>query len=181
MLFRSRGLAFSDLEDYKQAEISLKKLLEIDKENDLAYFYLGALYEKTGQKEKAEDFFRKVIKLNPQNPDAYNYLGYMFAEQEKNLDEAIELVSKALDIAPDNGAYVDSLGWAYYKKDMVDEALRYLEKAVELIPDDAVIRDHLGDAYYKKGDLDKAYQHWQRSLDLNPEQGSVKKKLEKNK
>jgi len=176
-----RGLAFSDLENYKQAEIALTKLLEIDEENDLAYFYLGALYEKTGQKVKAEDFFRKVIKLNPESPDAYNYLGYMLAEEEKNLDEAIELVSKALDIAPNNGAYVDSLGWAYYKKDMVSEAVQYLKKAVDLIPDDAVIRDHLGDAYYKQGDLDKAQQHWQKSLDLDPKQDQVKEKLEKNK
>ncbi|MDD5496300.1 MAG: tetratricopeptide repeat protein, partial [Candidatus Omnitrophica bacterium] len=123
--------------------------------------------------------FREAIKLDPKFADAYNYLGYMFAEEGVNLDEAVSLIKKALEYDPANGAYLDSLGWAYFRKGMTDEALVEMEKSVKIEPDDATIRDHMGDVYFKKGLVDKARLEWQRSLDLDPDQENVKEKLEK--
>ena len=109
--------------------------------------------------------------------DAYNYLGYMYAEKGVNLDEAIELIGEALKIEPDNGAYIDSLGWAYFQKGMVDEALAELEKAAGLMGDDPTIREHLGDAYRRKGMLGRAAEEWRKALELDPDNEEIREKL----
>ena len=139
-------------EAQKKPELAIEQYEEyskIDKGNALVHFYLGALYERAGNKKKAEDFFREAIRLNPDISEPYNYLGYMFAEEGRNLDEALKLVEKALEIAPDNGAYIDSLGWAYFKLKEYEQAEFYLKKAVQKLPDDPVINDHLGDLYFQ--------------------------------
>jgi len=86
------------------------------------------------------------------------------------------LVKRAVTLDPDNGAYLDSLGWVYYKKGMYTEALESLQKADTLLKD-AIICDHLGDVYYKLNEVDKAKQYWKLSLDLRPEQTAVVEKL----
>lgn len=104
---------------------------------------MGAYYDKIKKGSLAEAEFREAIRLNPKFSDAYNYLGYMYAEEGSNLDEAVALIKKAIELEPDNGAYIDSLGWAYFQKGKFSEALIELEKAVKLEPDDATIKEHL--------------------------------------
>ena len=116
------------------------------------------------------------IELDQENPEALNYLGYIYAEENKNLDEAEALIKKALGLSPENGAYVDSLGWVYFKKGMFDEARKELEKAKEIIGEDPVVYDHLGDVYFKTGSLDKAKEAWTKSLGLKEDE-KVKEKL----
>jgi tetratricopeptide (TPR) repeat protein len=103
----------------------------------------------------------------------------MYAEDGVKLDEAIVLVKRALDISPNNGAYIDSLGWAYYRKGMIDEAEIELKKAIEIYGKDPVLYDHMGDVYYKKGLTDKAKEFWKKSLEIDPDQKGIKEKLEK--
>jgi len=86
------------------------------------------------------------------------------------------MIRKALGLDPNNGAYIDSLGWLYFKKGKIKEAIPELEKAVGLL-EDPVIYDHLGDAYFKIGDIQKAKENWQKSLKLDPDQETVKRKL----
>lgn len=117
--------------------------LELKPESPAAHFYMAVYYDKLKDGASAERHLREAARIDPGYADAYNYLGYMFAENGSNLDEAIKLVKKALEIEPDNGAFVDSLAWAYYKKGMLEEALLEIEKAVGLEPDDAEIRSHL--------------------------------------
>jgi tetratricopeptide (TPR) repeat protein len=88
------------------------------------------------------------------------------------------MIKKALEIEPNNGAYLDSLGWLYFKKGQTEEAIKELEKASALLKD-PVIFDHLGDAYFKIGDIENAKNNWQESLSLEPAQDKVKEKLEK--
>jgi len=102
----------------------------------------------------------------------------MYAEKGIRLDEAMELLEMALALEPDNGYFVDSLGWIYYQKGMYDEALKELERAVLLAEDDPIIYDHLGDVYLKKGSIDKAVEAWEKSLEVDPEQEKVRKKIE---
>ena len=120
--------------------------------------------------------------MNPENAEALNYLGYMFAEKGINLNEAIFLIEKALKIEPDNGYFVDSLGWVYYQKGIIDKALFELSRAIELLQkyntDDSIIREHLGDAYYKKGNFAEAKKQWEISVSLDSTREEVKKKLE---
>ena len=106
-----------------------------------------------------------------------NYLGYMYVEEEKNLDAAEVMIKKALEIEPNNGAYIDSLGWLYFKKGKLSPALEQLERASALL-EDPVIYDHLGDVYLKKGDVKKALGSWQKSLQLDSKQEQIKKKID---
>src|SRR5258708_8576603 len=90
---------------------------------------------------------KKAIELNPANAQALNYLGYSYAEQGTNLVEAEKLIRRALHIEPQDGFYVDSLGWVYYQKGDYKKAVEQLERAVNLTGSDSTITEHLGDAY----------------------------------
>jgi tetratricopeptide (TPR) repeat protein len=142
-------------------------------------YWLGAAYERTGQLSEAEVEFRRLLALDPEFAPALNYLGYMWAEQGQNLHEALELVNRAVELDPDNGAYVDSLGWAYFQLGRYNEARDHLERAAELIPDDAVIVEHLGDLHHAVGDLARAREYYRRAAALDGENlEQVRRKLD---
>ncbi len=98
-----------------------------------------------------------------------NYLGYMWADRGENLPRALELIRKAVDLEPSNGAYLDSLGWVYFRLNKLDKAEENLLVASTLNPDDATVEEHLGDLWEKKGDLEKARESWKRALTLKPD------------
>jgi len=165
-----------------------EKLSKSDQERADVLFMKGARYERLKQYGKAEQAFRQVLQLTPDNASAMNYLGYMFAERNIRLKEALQLISKALELEPGNGAYLDSLGWVYYRMERLQEAESCLLQAVQKISKDPVIHDHLGDAYFRQGKLREAIAHWQISLkewertaasERDPEEiAKVHKKLE---
>ncbi len=165
--------------DLAGAEESYFKSAQIEPDNEVCCFYLGVLYEKQGRDEEAWEQFYRVLEINPDNAEAGNYLGYMLAEAGKDLDEAVRLIQHALEIEPDNGAYIDSLGWAYYKLGKLDEARQYLERAVELIEDDPVVRDHLGEVYFKSGEIEKARIQWKKVLEIDPAHAKAREKLQR--
>jgi len=138
---------------------------------------MGVSYQETGNFEKAEYHLRKAIELAPHHEEAHNALGYLFAENGTNLDEAVTLVKKALRKSPQNGAYLDSLGWAYYKQGKLNEALTELEKALDYMPESADVQDHLGDVYIKKGLKQKAVAMWQKAVQLEPDNMKIREKL----
>ena len=160
-------------------------------DNELAWLILGAIFERQKQYEKAEEEFKKVIDVNPKNAMVLNYYGYMLADRGIRLDEARDLIQRALDQEPFNGAYLDSLGWAYYKQNKLDQAELTLRKAVERESHDPTIREHLGDVLAKQGRTDLAVVEWEKSLnewrrslpaDLEEDKvAEVEKKLSQNK
>jgi Flp pilus assembly protein TadD len=110
-----------------------------------------------------------------------NYLGYSWVDQGQNMKQAMDYIRKAVKLKPDDGYYVDSLGWAYYRLGNLPAAVENLERAVELKPDDPIINDHLGDAYWKVGRTLEAKYQWQQALTLKPEDEQVvtlKQKIE---
>ena len=123
------------------------------------HFQRGVLFDKRKETEKAIAAFREAIKADPKHANAYNYLGYLFADRGTNLDEAVTLIQKAIALEPDNGFFVDSLGWAYFQKGMIPEALEQMERAASLVSDDPVILEHLGDIRLKAG---KTERPWRR-------------------
>jgi tetratricopeptide (TPR) repeat protein len=129
-----------------------------------AVFWLGAAYERTGQRSRAEDAFQRYLKAEPDSAPALNYLGYMWAEHGENLEEALQLVQRAVALDPDNGAYLDSLGWAYFQLGNYEEARAHLERAVELVGEDAVVLEHLGDLYSALGKTQQAVELYRRAL-----------------
>jgi tetratricopeptide (TPR) repeat protein len=170
-LYLGRRKKFNDaIPHYKQA-------VELAPNNGRYQFNLGVAHYELKQYGEVARLMKSVIKLNPRDANAHNLLGYMWAEQGINLDEAIVEVKKAMDIEPNNGAYVDSLGWAYYKKGWLNKALQQLELATSLLPKDPIILDHLGDIYFDLKRLDEAAQAWEKSLMIDPKNESVRKKL----
>jgi tetratricopeptide (TPR) repeat protein len=131
-----------------------------------ARFLLGAAYERTGKREKAVAEFRRLLGADPEYHAALNYLGYMFAERGENLDEAQKLVERAVALEPDNGAYVDSLGWVYYRLGRFEQARAALERATRLEIGDGTVQEHLGDVYGAMGERDRAGEAYRRALDL---------------
>lgn len=152
---------------YPEAEQAARKAESFaaePRDNEVAWLMLGAVYERQKQYDKAEDEFKKVLQVNPKNAQVLNYYGYMLADRGVRLDEAKDLVQRAVDLEPFNGAYLDSLGWVYFKQNKLDEAEAMLRKAVEHEPHDPTIRSHLGDVFAKQGRVDLAAAEWEKSL-----------------
>lgn len=135
------------------------------------YFQWGAAAEQAKKFDLAEEKLRKCIELDPGVPQPYNYLGYMWVERGVNLEEGGKLIRKALELRPNEGAYLDSLGWYYFKTGKFEDAKRELHNAVNALKEeDAVVYDHLGDAYERLGDKANAIKYWERSLKLEPDE-----------
>src|SRR5271168_3049207 len=152
---------------YKEAEEAAhtaEALPGQPRDNEMVWFLLGAIYERQKFFDKAETEFKKVLEVNPKNAPVLNYYGYMLGDRGIRLDEAEALVQRALDEEPYNGAYLDSLGWVYFKENKLVEAESTLRKAVEREAHDATIHSHLGDLYAKTGRSDLAAMEWEKSL-----------------
>lgn len=140
------------------------------KPSDWSLFYArGVALERSDQWPRAEQDFLEALKLSPNQPSVLNYLGYSWVDRGGNLDKAKELIERAVQLRPDDGYIVDSLGWVLYREGDYKHAVAHLERAVELRPEDPVINDHLGDAYWRVGRLNEARFQWQRVLSLKPE------------
>jgi len=127
-------------------------------------FELGAVLEKQKRFADAEAAFRQVLSVDASNAPALNYLGYMLADRGERLDESVGYLKKALQIDPDNGSYLDSLGWAYFKGNKLDLAADNLKRAAEQLRTNSVIQDHYGDVLFKLGRYDDAIAAWTRAL-----------------
>ncbi|MGN6550020.1 MAG: tetratricopeptide repeat protein [Pararhizobium sp.] len=137
------------------------------------YFQRGIAYERLKEWQKAEPNFQKSLQLSPDQPQVLNYLGYSWIDRNMNLNEGMKMIKKAVELSPNDGYIVDSLGWAYYKVGQFDKAVDELEHAVELKPEDATINDHLGDAYWQVGRKLEATYQWNRALTFKPEKDQI--------
>jgi len=157
----------SRLKRWSEAEECLNKAEQLStkpEDKEYVYFLRGSTYERQKKFEQAEEMFRKVLQADPQSAMTLNYLGYMLADHGSKLDEALTLIKKAVDLDPANGAYLDSLGWAYFKLGKYDLAEDNLLKASQHMGADPTVQDHLGDLYQKTGRLRLAATHWERAL-----------------
>ena len=133
-------------------------------DNTVIVFQLGAVFERAGQFVEAEAAFRRVLDRNPEDAQTLNYLGYMLAERGEQLDESVSLILRALEIDPNNGSYLDSLGWAYFKQDQFELAEPPLRRAGEQLQGNSVVQDHLGDLLYNIERYAEAVVVWERAL-----------------
>ena len=149
-----------------------------------AGFYLSYAdaAQKAGLVEKTVELIRKSIEIDPSNAhEGQNFLGYFWIDRNENLEEAAQLVRQALLVEPKNGAYLDSLGWYYYRIERYDLALKYLLRSLEALEEpDAVVIDHLGDTYQKLGNLEAALENWQKALVLDPQNKIIAEKIRTN-
>jgi len=150
--------------DAEKAVRSAEKLAQNSGEKETLGFLLGGMYERQKKYEQAEQAFKNVLVLNPQNAPALNYFGYMLADRGVRLDEATDLLRRALDIEPNNAAYLDSMGWIFYKQNKLPEAESYIRKAIGRDSHDPTMLSHLGDVLAKSGRGELAAVEWEKSL-----------------
>ncbi|MFQ5928562.1 MAG: tetratricopeptide repeat protein [Acidobacteriota bacterium] len=179
-LYLAASQLYVDHKKYKKAERIIKERMSRYSDSERMQFQLGAIYERQGDVDQAEAVFEKILEKNPEHAGVLNYLGYMLADRGARLREALDYIRKAVEIEPHNGAYLDSLGWVYFKLDQLKQAELNFAQAVRITDDDPTIYDHMGDLYYKLGQYDTARKYYQRSILFateKEEQKKVQKKL----
>lgn len=177
-IYKSLGAIYLQQKKYKEAQDTYLLIIQLAPEDAQAHFYLGSIYNELKKNNLSEKELKEAIRLKPDYHEALNYLGYLWVEENKNLEQAETMIRDALKIDSDNGAYIDSLGWLYFKRAKYKEALKELERAGSLM-DDPVIFEHLGQVYLKMNDKEKAKLNWQKSLQMDPKQDILREKLEK--
>jgi tetratricopeptide (TPR) repeat protein len=160
---------------------------QLDQDNEIInakfYFNYGVTAEQAGLYDKAADLLRKSIAFDPASAaDAYNYLGYMWADHNMHLDEAEEMIKRALEIEPNNGSYLDSLGWVEFRQGKFDQALADLLRATKnLDREDPIVFEHIGDTYLKLHRVPEALESWQKAFALDPKNKNLAEKIESTK
>jgi tetratricopeptide (TPR) repeat protein len=175
-------------DDMGKALDAAEKISDSTEDKSGIWFMRGAMLERMKKLDKAEVEFRKVLKADPDNAGAMNYIGYMLADANLRLEESLDLITKALDIEPGNGAYLDSLGWVQYRLGRLEDAEKNLRRALDKTPRDPTVHDHMADILMKESKVKEAVAQWESSLkewdtssptDLDPtEIAQVKRKLE---
>ncbi len=149
------------------------------KENWQIFYYRGIAFERLKKWPEAEKDLRHALQISPDEATVLNYLGYSMIDMRKNLSEAIKMVQKAVELRPNDGYIVDSLGWAYYQLGEYEEATKHLERAVDLKAGDPIIAEHLGDVYWRSGRKLEAKFQWQHAKDNEPEPDDLKRIVQK--
>jgi tetratricopeptide (TPR) repeat protein len=127
---------------------------------------------------KSDSLYEVAIERFPENALLLNNYSYSLSERNLQLDRALEMSKKANILEPDRPAYLDTIGWIYFKLGKLEEAEFYIRKSIDLQADSPVVLQHLGDVYYEMGDLDNAIEYWNRSLEADPENEELFNKLE---
>lgn len=135
----------------------------------LRYYARAISYHEADRWTEAEADFRAALGLDPDQPNVLNYLGYSLVERGEKLEEALEMIERAVAKAPNNGAIVDSLAWALFRLGRYDDAVAPMERAAQLMATDPIVNDHLGDVLWTVGRRDEALYQWQRALSFDPE------------
>ena len=177
-----------NFDEMEKALDAASKLGKAKEDNVTIDFMRGAMLERMKKYDEAEAEFRKVLDVDPDNASALNYVGYMLADRNVRLSEARDLIAKALVREPDNGAFLDSLGWVYFRLNRLPEAEESLRRSLEQMSRDPTVHDHLGDVLFHQGKIREAIAQWQHSLkewsigapgDLDPQEvAKIQKKVE---
>lgn len=162
--------ALAQTEQYSDAVAILQKLQKADPEDEDLQFQIGSVYERMGDVARAEQAFLALLERRPEHAPALNYLGYMWADRGVNLQRAAVMIEKAVAIEPRNAAYIDSLGWVYFKLGKLDSAEKHLVDAANLLPTDPTVQEHLGDLYARQGSVQAALERYRAALGLDPDE-----------
>jgi tetratricopeptide (TPR) repeat protein len=145
--------------------------------NSAFYFWFGASCERCGQFERGEKLLLRCLELEPDHAEALNYLAYMWSEKRLHLDRALEFSRRALRQDPENGAFLDTLGWIFFQLGRFHDALAPLQKAAEMTPEDATVAEHLGDLYLQLNQPAQALKYWTNAYQLDSKNDTLAQKL----
>lgn len=181
------GDLYRHKEEYQEALAQYNKAFamvkgDVPKKYWQLLYARGMTHERLKNWDLAEKDLKAALALQPDHPYVLNYLGYSWLDQGIHLEQATEMIAKAVSLRPDDGYIVDSLGWAHYRGGEYAEAVKTLEQAVSLLPNDSTVNDHLGDAYWQVGRKNEARFQWKRALSFTKEaelQKPLNDKIEK--
>lgn len=162
---RLRARALFDGGDAARALAVLEPTAKAFPRDSATQIALSDLYKDAGREADAERTLRQLLEIEPANAQVLNHLAYMLAQGGRQLDEAVRMLERALELDPGNGAYLDSLGWAHFKRGDLDAAEKFLSQAVAQMPRNSEVQDHLGDLLARRGRLADAMAAWTRALD----------------
>ena len=169
---------------YESAKQIYNEMIDL-KRDDLwnIYYMRGICYERLKDWNNAEKDFLMSLKIKPDSPNVLNYLAYGWVDRDMKLDKSLEMLKSAYKSNPDSFYIIDSLAWAYFKKNNLEEAARLMEKVIDIAPGEAISLDHLADIYYAMNRKREAIHFWSQALDLaEPDdeiEDNVRKKLDK--
>ena len=156
-----------------------KKILEDGETKDRDLFLYASNLDKVGRWKEAKALFLKLLDKNPKDTYTLNYLSYKLALKEQELDLALKLIKKALMLDPENGYFLDTLGWVEFKRKNYQSAVYFLEKSVSILPKSSEIIDHLGDCYFMLNRKREAFFEWNKALKYEKDKSTIKKIKEK--
>jgi tetratricopeptide (TPR) repeat protein len=172
------GYSLQEQKRFNEALNPLKLSIQYDPKNINAISSLAVVYESLKLYVKSDSVYTEAVKQFPDNPLLLNNFSYSLSERDVRLEEALQMSQKAVAAEPDNAAYLDTIGWIYYKLGNYIEAEKYIKQAIELRESSAVVFEHLGDVYHKLGNSEQARQYWSKALNLDSENAELKQKLE---
>lgn len=171
------GRSYNMRGNYVLAKKSMLDALKINPDDRLAKHLLASIHSQLDEFEYSDSIYRDLIASDGSDGQALNNYSYTLAERGLDLEKALEIVQKALQLEPDNPAYLDTAGWIYFKMGKHQKAYDYITRSVDLEGNNAVVLEHLGDVISEMGDSEKASQFYKRAFELDEEKDSLKQKI----
>jgi Tfp pilus assembly protein PilF len=154
---------YKSRKEYAKSLKIYEKLIKNFGENDRVLFLYASNLDKLNKWEDAKNLFLKLLKKNPEDTYTLNYISYRLSLREEELGYALKLIKKALTLDPENGYFLDTIGWVEFKRKNFKNAVFYLEKATSILPNSVEVLEHLGDCYFKLGRKKEATYQWKRA------------------
>ena len=170
-----------ELSNRERSIETLARGVDIFPESERLLFEYGMQLERSGQLEEALRVMKRLLELNPDHPEALNFIGYSWADTDRNLEQALAYITRAMELKPGNGYIQDSFGWVHFKLGNLETARDELTEALALVPDDPHIYDHLGDVYMALNEPDKALKAYRSAFEYFEDQQKkemVREKIE---
>jgi tetratricopeptide (TPR) repeat protein len=172
------GTIFTQLERPREAMPYLRTALEINPNWVVVMGSLANAYDSMEQYELSDSLYQAALQLEPNNSTILNNYAYSLSQRDIRLDDALRMASRALASEPENGAFLDTIGWIHYQREDYEEALGYIQKALSVRSESAEVVEHLGDVYEKLGRMDDARKAWESALEMDKDNPSILKKLD---
>ncbi|MCF7805768.1 MAG: tetratricopeptide repeat protein [Candidatus Marinimicrobia bacterium] len=176
-LYEHQGISYYISQQYDSARSKLTTALQMDSTSMRSRHFLAFTYDQLGKKDSAEVIYKELLEAAPEEPLYLNNLAYMYAVEGKNLDKALEMVNRALELEPKNASYLDTKGWVYFQQGKYAKAKKYIEKALQISGANVEVLEHLGDVYSKLGQSARANELYDQALKLDPDNQEIRQKI----
>ena len=174
------GLTLNKVNRKKEAIVPLKKAISLDPDNINAYTTLGMIYDELKFHVASDSLYKVALTIFPDNDLLLNNYAYSLADRGIRLEFALEMSKRAIEIQPENGAYLDTIGWIYYRLRQFNIALDFIKKSLDSREDSPIVIEHLGDVYFELGDHSNAKLYWGKANKLDPDNENLKTKINSN-